>query len=126
MIAASAGAAVAAVFSLDPERGGLFQRRRRPAQREIELYGENIELVALRKETLELAGLLADLNAHQPRIPATMQALRPKVEAIAMQRRGHGWQALPNISDGHETYELVLTVAQTRGRWLVSTVSSPR
>ena len=42
-----------------------------------------------------------------------------------MQRRGHGWQALPNISDGHETYELVLTVAHTHGRWLVSNVSSP-
>jgi hypothetical protein len=31
---------------------------------------------------------------------------------------------LPNISDGRETYELVLTVTQTHGRWLVSTVSS--
>jgi hypothetical protein len=58
--------------------------------------------------------------------PPTMQALRPQVAAIAMQRRDRGRQALPNISDGHETYELVLTVAQTRGRWLVSNVSSPR
>ncbi len=55
-----------------------------------------------------------------------MQALRPNVEAIAMQRRDHGWQALSNISDGHETYELVLTVAHTRGQWLVNKVSSPR
>ena len=55
-----------------------------------------------------------------------MHSLRPKVAAIAMQRRGRGWQALPNISDGHETYELVLTVAQTRGMWLVSKVSLPR
>jgi hypothetical protein len=53
-----------------------------------------------------------------------MHALRPKVAAIAMQRRGHGWQALPNINDGHETYELVLTVAHTHGRWLVSNVGS--
>ena len=72
------------------------------------------------------SGLLASLNAHMPRIPPTMQSLRPKVAAIAMQRHGHGWQALPNISDGHETYELVLTIAQTRGRWLVTNVSSPR
>ena len=86
------------------------------------LYGQ----APLRAITAATSGLLADLKAHPPRIPATMQALRPKVAAIAMQRRGHGWQALPNISDGHETYELVLTVAQTRGRWLVSNVSSPR
>lgn len=71
-------------------------------------------------------GLLANLKAHPPRVPPTMQSLQPKVAAIAMQRRGHGWQTLPNIGDGHETYELVLTVAQTHGRWLVSNVSSPR
>jgi hypothetical protein len=70
------------------------------------------------------SGLLANLKAHPPRIPPTMQSLRPMVAAIAMQRHGHGWQALPNINDGHETYELVLTVAHTRGRWLVNNVSS--
>ena len=86
------------------------------------LYGQE----PLRAITSATNGLLVDLKAHPPRIPPTMQALRPKVAAIAMQRRGHGWQALPNINDGHETYELVLTVAQTRGRWLVNTVSSPR
>ncbi len=53
-----------------------------------------------------------------------MQSLAAKVAAIAMQRHGDGWRALANISDGHETYELVLTVAQTRGTWLVSNVSS--
>ena len=76
--------------------------------------------------TAATSGLLAGLKAHPPRIPPTMPALRPKVAAIAMQRRAYGWQGLPNISDGHETYELVLTVAQTRGRWLVNNVSSPR
>jgi AcrR family transcriptional regulator len=86
------------------------------------LYGQ----APLRAITAATSGLLADLKAHPPRIPPTMQALRPKVVAIAMQRRAHGWQAFPNISDGHETYELVLTIAQTRGRWLVSNVSSPR
>ena len=55
-----------------------------------------------------------------------MRSLHPKVAAIAMQRHGRGWQALPNITDGRETYELVLTITQTRGRWLVSGVSSPR
>jgi hypothetical protein len=71
-------------------------------------------------------GLRADLKAHPPRVPPTMQSLQPKVAAIAMQRRGRDWQALPNINDGHETYELVLTVTHTRGGWLVNNVSSPR
>jgi hypothetical protein len=85
------------------------------------LYGQ----APLRTITAATSGLLADLKAHPPRIPPTIQSLRPNVAAIAMQRRGPGWQALPNISDGHETYELVLTVvAHTRGRWMVSNVSS--
>ena len=48
-----------------------------------------------------------------------MQVRHPKVVAIAMQRRGRGWQALANIDDGLETYELVVVVVQTHGRWLV-------
>ena len=84
------------------------------------LYGQ-APLSAVRTAT---GGLLAGFKAHPPRVPPTMQSLQPRVAAIAMQRRGRGWQALPNINDGHETYELVLTVAQTHGRWLVSNVSS--
>jgi hypothetical protein len=86
------------------------------------LYGQ----APLRAVGTATAGLLAVFKTHPPRTPPTMQAMRPKVEAIAMQHRDRGWQALANISDGHETYELVLTIAQTRRRWLVSTVSSPR
>ena len=55
-----------------------------------------------------------------------MRSLHPKLAAIALQRHRGGWQALPNITDGRETYELVLTITQTRGRWLVSGVSNPR
>jgi hypothetical protein len=84
------------------------------------LYGQ----APLRAIAGATSGLLAGLKAHPPRIPPTMQALRPRVAAIAMQRRGRFWLALPNISDGHETYELVLTVARTHGRWLVNNVSS--
>jgi len=83
------------------------------------LYGQ----APLRTITTATSGLLADLKAHPPRIPPTIRSLRPNVAAIAIKRRGPGWQALPNITDGHETYELVLTlVAPTRGRWLVSNV----
>jgi hypothetical protein len=84
------------------------------------LYGQ----APLKTITAATSELLAGLKAHPPRIPPTTRALRPTVAAIAMQRRGRGWLALPNISDGRETYELLLTLAQTRGRWLVSNVSS--
>jgi len=86
------------------------------------LYGH----APLRKITGVTSRLLASLKTHPPRVPPTIQSLRPKVAALAMQRRDRSWQAFPNINDGRETYELVLTVAQTRRRWLVSNVSSPR
>ncbi len=71
-------------------------------------------------------GMLASLKSDPPRIPPAMRSLHGAVAAIAMQRHGSGWQALPDISDGRETYELVLTLTQTRGRWLVSSVANPR
>jgi hypothetical protein len=66
------------------------------------------------------------LNAHRPRVPPTMRTLTAKVAGVAMRRRHGGWRALANITDGHETYELVLTLTRTHGRWLVSNVDSPR
>jgi hypothetical protein len=68
--------------------------------------------------------LLTALRAHPPRVPPAIRTLRPRVAAIGMQRDGRSWQALANISDGHEAFELVL--AHTHGRWLVTAASSPR
>lgn len=86
------------------------------------LYGQG-PLRAIHDTT---GALLAGLSRRPPRVPLTMRSLHPKFAAIALQHHRGGWQALPNISDGRETYELVLTMTQTRGRWLVSGVSSPR
>jgi hypothetical protein len=86
------------------------------------LYGQ-APLHAIQDATPRLLG---GLKRHPPRIPPAMHSLHPTVAAIAMQRRGSGWQALPNVTDGRETYELVLALTQTRGRWLVSSVSNPR
>lgn len=84
------------------------------------LYGQ-APLHAVAAATREL---LAGLKALPPRVPLTTRSLRPRVEAIAMQRHGRGWQALPSISDGRATYQLVLTITQTtRSGWLVTTVS---
>ena len=85
------------------------------------LYGHAL----LRTIAAATSGLLAVLKARPPRIPPTMQTLRPKVAAIAMERLCHAWHALANVSDGRETYELVLTVDHSRGRWVVSNVNSP-
>lgn len=86
------------------------------------LYGQG-PLRAIRDAATSLLG---DLERRPPRVPLTMHSLHPKLVAIALQRRGGGWQALPNITDGRETYELVLTLTQTRSRWLISGVSNPR
>jgi hypothetical protein len=72
------------------------------------------------------SGLLASLRAHPPRVPPAMRSLHARVAAIALQRRGSGWQALPDITDGRETYELVLTITPAQHGWLVSNVGSPR
>jgi uncharacterized protein YceK len=72
------------------------------------------------------SGLLAYLKVHPPIVPLTMQHLHPRVAAIAVQRDGGSWQALPNITDGDETYELVLSLDLTAGRWVVSAVSLPQ
>jgi hypothetical protein len=71
-------------------------------------------------------GLARTVRTHPPRVPLAMHALRPELVAIAMQRRHGSWQALANISDGSETYELVLLVVRTRGRWVVTSVGAAR
>ncbi len=86
------------------------------------LYGQ-APLHAIENAT---TGLLTDLKSHPPRIPPAMRSLHATVAAIAMQRHGGRWQALPNVTDGRETYELVLTLTQRRGRWLVSGARNPR
>ncbi len=85
------------------------------------LYGQ-APLHAIRAAT---PGLVASLGSHPPRVPPAMRTLHPTVAAIAVQRRGSGWQALPNITDGRETYELVLTITPAHRGWLVSNVGSP-
>jgi hypothetical protein len=71
------------------------------------------------------AALLAQLKAHPPNIPPSLQGLHPRLAALGMQRHAPGWQALANVTDGRQTYDLTLTVVSDHGRWLVSDVSYP-
>jgi hypothetical protein len=86
------------------------------------LYGQG-SLRAIHGAT---ANLVVGLQRRPPRVPLTVRSLHPKLVALALQHHRAGWQALPNITDGRESYELVLTITQTRGRWLISGVSNPR
>jgi hypothetical protein len=86
------------------------------------LYGQG-PLRAIHDTT---RALLAGLARRPPRIPLTMRSLHPKLVALVLHHHHGGWQALPNVTDGRETYELVLTITQTRDRWLISGVSNPR
>ena len=55
-----------------------------------------------------------------------MRPLHATFAAIGSNGTGGEWQALANVTDGQESYELVLTLTETRGRWLVSSVGNPR
>ena len=71
------------------------------------------------------AALLGQLKAHPPNIPPSLQGLHPRLAALGMERHAPGWQALANVTDGRQTYDLTLTVVSDHGRWLVSDVSYP-
>ena len=69
--------------------------------------------------------LVEQLKQNPPEVPPTFRSLHATVTAIPIQRRGSGWQALPDITDGRETHELALTLTQTHGKWLISSIGSP-
>jgi hypothetical protein len=71
------------------------------------------------------AALIAQLKAHPPNVPPSLQGLHPRLAALGMKRHRPGWDALALVSDGHQTYDLTLTVLNEHGRWLVNTVTYP-
>ena len=85
------------------------------------LYGEG-RASAIHDAT---AALLGQLRAHPPNIPPSLQGLHPRLAALGMERGAPGWQALANVTDGRQTYDLTLTVVSDHGRWLVTDVSYP-
>ncbi|HEY1713110.1 MAG TPA: hypothetical protein VGG07_09410 [Solirubrobacteraceae bacterium] len=52
--------------------------------------------------------------------PRLSVALRPRLLAVVMRRRGSGWVASSSVSDGTQTYAVVLRLARRDGRWLVT------
>ena len=72
------------------------------------------------------AQLIGQLEQRPPRVPATLQRVRPRLVAVGTQRAGGGWIALANITAGQQTYELTVTVARSRsrGRWRVTNVEA--
>ena len=85
------------------------------------LYGEG-SAGAIHDAT---TALLAQLKAHPPNIPPTLQGLHPNLAAALMQRRSRGWEARATVTDGRQTYDLTLTLINEHGRWRVSAVTYP-
>jgi hypothetical protein len=85
------------------------------------LYGEG-PVDMIRDATGEL---IAQLRADPPRIPPTLQGLRPRLASIGMQRHGVRWRAYALVTDGRVTYDLIVDVEQLNGRWLVSSAGLP-
>lgn len=64
------------------------------------------------------------LRAHPPNIPPALQRLDGRVAGIAMAPAGDSWRALVNVHDARSTYQLTLTLAHLRARWVVTAVSA--
>jgi hypothetical protein len=50
--------------------------------------------------------------------------LQGQVAGIAMTRSGARWRALVNVHDARSTYQLTLTLARAKQRWVVTGVSA--
>jgi hypothetical protein len=64
------------------------------------------------------------LQAHPPNVPPAMQSLQGQVADIALTHAGAGWRALVNVHDARSTYQLTLTLAPDKQRWVVTGVSA--
>jgi hypothetical protein len=68
-----------------------------------------------------IPGMAATLRAFLARnTPRLSVALHPRILAVVMRRRGSGWVASSSVSDGTQTYAVVIRVARRDGRWRVT------
>lgn len=76
-------------------------------------YGQ-ASLGAIPDMTGRLRRFLAD---NTPRLAV---ALRPRIVALVMRRSGSSWLAEPSVTDGQQTYEVVVRLARVGERWVVT------
>jgi len=75
----------------------------------------------LRDLTMSLRSALA---ANPPRVPPSIRGLYPRVASLALRAEGARWLASANVTDGQNTYQVIIIVGQVQGRWLVIALRS--
>ena len=60
-------------------------------------------------------GLRAALAANPPRVPPTVRALDPRIASLALTPDGKDWPASANVTDGHNTYQVISILGQVHG-----------
>jgi hypothetical protein len=62
--------------------------------------------------------LRRQLAASPPSVPGSVHSLHPRIAALALSRQGRGWTSSANVTDGQNTYQVIVTLAQQHGRWV--------
>jgi hypothetical protein len=76
----------------------------------------------LRDLTPELQAAIA---ANPPRVPATIQALHPRIATLALTPHPPGsWLAETNVTDGQNTYQVISLIGRIHREWLVVALTS--
>jgi hypothetical protein len=64
------------------------------------------------------ANLRRSLVDSPPQVPASVRSLHPRIAALALTRQGRGWVASANTTDGQNTYQVIVVLAEHGGRWV--------
>ena len=81
-------------------------------------YGQ-AKLTAIKDTTARLQRYL------QANVPSSVSALHPRVLVLPLRRHGSAWIASPSVTDGVQTYEVIIKLIKEDGRWLADTVKQP-
>jgi hypothetical protein len=69
--------------------------------------------------------LRAAMTANPPRVPATIQALHPRIATFALTPHPPGsWLAEANVTDGQSTYQVISLIGRIHREWLVVALTS--
>jgi hypothetical protein len=70
------------------------------------------------------SGLRAALAANPPRVPQTVRALDPRIASLALAPDCKDWLASANVTDGHNTYQVISILRRVHESWRVTALRS--
>jgi hypothetical protein len=70
------------------------------------------------------SALRAGLAAHPPRVPPTVRAREPRIASLGLSPDGRNWLARANVTDAHNTYQVISILGQVHGSWRVVALRS--